>query len=97
LDGPLAGVATARAQGLDLVWPTVRGLYMAASTPDRALRAWSSALQDAMAAPGYTALCHHYGVYPHALTGAALEAFVQRSLQDYRQLLHTLGLQVWSR
>lgn len=80
LAGDLAGLPTAREQGIDIVWPTVRGLYMAASAPDAAVRARTAALQEALAAPGYAALCGQYGLYPFALTGAALEEFVQRSL-----------------
>lgn len=97
LPGALAGLPTAREQGVDLVWPTVRGLYMAASAPDEAVRAWVAALADALAAPGYEALCSQYGLYPFARTGAALEAFVQHSLADYRQLAQDLGLRSWPR
>jgi putative tricarboxylic transport membrane protein len=82
---------------VDLVWPTVRGLYMAATAPDAAVRAWVAAFADALAAPGYAALCSQYGLYPFARTGAALEAFVQRSLTDYRQLAQELGLRSWPR
>lgn len=97
LSAGLAGLPTAREQGVDLVWPTVRGLYMAASVPDAAAQAWTAALREAMAAPGYGALCARYGLYPFALTGSALEDFVQRSLADYRQLAQSLGLRAWQR
>ncbi|CAN7513546.1 tripartite tricarboxylate transporter substrate-binding protein [Acidovorax sp. Leaf78] len=97
LAGNLSGLPTAREQGVDLIWPTVRGVYMAASAPDAAVRAWTAALHDALAAPGYAALCAQYGLYPFALTGADLEAFVQRSLADYRRLAQDLGLRTWVR
>ena len=97
MPGNLAGLPTAREQGLDLVWPTVRGLYMAASAPDAAVRAWTSALREALAAPGYGTLCAQYGLYPFALTGDALTDFVQRSLEEYRQLAQGVGLRAWSR
>ncbi|WP_157412398.1 tripartite tricarboxylate transporter substrate-binding protein [Acidovorax sp. Root217] len=97
LQGTLAGLPTAREQGVDLVWPTVRGLYMAATAPEAAVRAWTSAFEAAMAAPGYAALCSRYGLYPFALTGAALDGFVQRSLQDYRRMAQDLGLRTWPR
>ncbi|MDH4448228.1 MAG: tripartite tricarboxylate transporter substrate-binding protein [Acidovorax sp.] len=95
LPGRLAHLPTAREQGVDLVWSTVRGLYMAASVPDAAAAAWTAALQEAQAAPGYAALCERLGLYPFALSGAALEAFVQRSLTEYRQLAQDLGLRTW--
>lgn len=97
LQGQLAGLPTAREQGIDLTWPTVRGVYMAATAPDAAVRAWTSAFEQALAAPGYAALCSRYGLYPFALTGAALEDFVQRSLQDYRRMAQDLGLRTWPR
>ena len=67
----------------------------AASVPDAAAAAWTAALQEAQAAPGYAALCERLGLYPFALSGAALEAFVQRSLTEYRQLAQDLGLRTW--
>ncbi|MDH4418471.1 MAG: tripartite tricarboxylate transporter substrate-binding protein [Acidovorax sp.] len=97
LPGALADLPTAREQGIDLVWPTVRGLYMAASAPDAAVRAWVAAFAEALAAPGYAALCSQHGLYPFARTGAALEEFVQRSLADYRRLAQELGLRSWVR
>ncbi|MBB6561906.1 putative tricarboxylic transport membrane protein [Acidovorax soli] len=97
LQGQLAGLPTAREQGIALTWPTVRGLYMAANTPEAAVRAWTSAFEQALAAPGYAALCSRYGLYPFARTGAALDDFVQRSLQDYRRMAQDLGLRTWPR
>ena len=84
-------------QGIDLQWTTVRGLYMAASVPDAVAHAWTTALQEAQAAPGYAALCARHGLYPFALSGAALDDYVQRSLADYRRLAQDLGLRSWPR
>ena len=96
LPGHLAGLPTAREQGVDLVWPTVRGLYMAASAPEAAARSWVAAFEQARAATGYAALCGRYHLYPFVLTGSDLEAFVQRSLADYRRLAQELGLRNWA-
>ncbi len=97
LPGPHASVPTAVEQGVDLLWPTVRGLYMAASTPDAAARSWVAAFEQAGATPGYAALCGRHGVYPYVLTGTALDDFVRRSLDDYRRLVQELGLRTWTR
>lgn len=97
LPGALAALPTAREQGIDLQWTTVRGLYMAASVPDVVAQAWTAALQEAQAAPGYAALCARHGLYPFALSGAALDDYVQRSLSDYRRLAQDLGLRSWPR
>ena len=97
LPGTLAALPTAREQGIDLQWTTVRGLYMAASVPDAVAHAWTTALQEAQAAPGYAALCARHGLYPFSLSGAALDDYVQRSLADYRRLAQDLGLRSWPR
>ena len=95
LPGRLRDVPTATEQGVALVWPTVRGVYMAAGTPDAAVAAWTAAFEQAHSAPGYAALCQEHGLAPHRLTGAALEAFVQKSVEDYRALAKELGLRLW--
>ncbi|NVM92479.1 tripartite tricarboxylate transporter substrate binding protein [Variovorax sp. SG517] len=95
LGGALTGVPTAREQGVDLVWPTVRGLYLSADVPDAAVRAWTNAFREASAAPGYAALREQHGLYPFALTGPALDDYVQAQLKAYRRLADELGLRRW--
>jgi putative tricarboxylic transport membrane protein len=95
LGGALDGVPTAREQGVDIVWPTVRGLYLSANVPDAAVRAWTAAFAEATAAPGYAALRERHGLYPFALTGAALDDYVQARIQAYRALADELGLRRW--
>ncbi|MBB3638282.1 Bug family tripartite tricarboxylate transporter substrate binding protein [Variovorax atrisoli] len=95
LGGALTGVPTAREQGVDLVWPTVRGLYLSADVPEPAVRAWVAAFREAGAAPGYAALREQHGLYPFALTGTALDDYVQAQLKAYRRLADELGLRRW--
>lgn len=95
LDGALAGVPTAREQGVDIVWPTVRGLYLSANVPDAAVRAWAAAFAEATAAPGYAALRDRHRLYPFALTGAALDDYVQARIKTYQALADELGLRRW--
>lgn len=97
LGGGLQGVPTAREQGVDVVWPTVRGLYISANTPDFVFEAWAKAFRDAMAAPGYAALLSRYGLYPLSLTGASLNQYVERRLTEYRELAPELGLRLWKK
>ncbi len=97
LAGALAGVPTAREQGVDLVWPTVRGLYVSADVPEPAVQDWTAAFRQAAAAPGFTALLARHGLYPPALTGEALQAFVTSELERYRQVAEDLGLRRWNR
>lgn len=95
LNGRLRTAPTATEQGIALVWPTVRGVYMGAGTPDAVVDAWTAAFTQAHAAPSYAALCEAMGLQPHRLTGAALQAFVQKSVDEYQQLAKELGLQMW--
>jgi putative tricarboxylic transport membrane protein len=95
LGGALTGVPTAREQGVDIVWPTVRGLYLSANVPDAAARAWTTAFSEATGAPGYAALRERHGLYPFALTGAALDGYVQARIKTYQALADELGLRRW--
>jgi putative tricarboxylic transport membrane protein len=95
LGGALTGVPTAREQGVDIVWPTVRGLYLSANVPDAAVRAWTAAFAEAVAAPGYAALRERHSLYPFALTGTALDDYVQARIKTYRALADELGLRRW--
>ncbi|MBJ2156543.1 Bug family tripartite tricarboxylate transporter substrate binding protein [Variovorax sp. IB41] len=95
LGGALTGVPTAREQGVDIVWPTVRGLYLSANVPDAAVRAWTAAFAEATASPGYAALRERHSLYPFALTGAALDDWVQARIKTYQALADDLGLRRW--
>jgi putative tricarboxylic transport membrane protein len=80
---------------VDIVWPTVRGLYLSANVPEAAVRAWSAAFAEATAAPGYAALRERHSLYPFALTGAALDDYVQARIKTYQALADELGLRRW--
>lgn len=96
LGGALAGVPTAREQGVDLVWPTVRGVYISAEVAESVVRAWSSAFEQAMAAPGFSTLLAQQRLYPFSLTGQALQTYVQTQLEGYRAQAEMLGLRRWN-
>ncbi|KQM69848.1 tripartite tricarboxylate transporter substrate binding protein [Xylophilus sp. Leaf220] len=97
LPGALAGVPTAREQGVELLWSTVRGLYLGADVPAAAVQAWRDAFRQAMEAPGYPALRAAQGLYPFSLTGDALDTYVQQQLAAYSQQAESLGLRRWGR
>lgn len=97
LGGELAGIPTARAQKVDLVWPTLRGVYMSAEVAEAAVRAWTEAFRDAMAAPSYPALRERHRLYPFSLTGAALEDHVRDRIAHYQAVAADLGLRRWTR
>ncbi|WP_295550015.1 tripartite tricarboxylate transporter substrate binding protein [uncultured Pseudacidovorax sp.] len=97
LGGVLQGVPTAREQGIDIVWPTVRGLYVSADVPEPALQAWTVAFDEATKAPGYAQLLARHALYPFALTGPALDRYVADEIDKYQALAAELGLRRWGR
>ena len=94
LRGRFAQVPTAREQGVDLVWPTVRGVYMGPGVPDRDFAEWTRTLKRVMARPEYQRLLDGYGLQPQALTGAELEVSVDKQMNEFRELARSLHLRV---
>ena len=95
LAGDMALWPTAREQGIDLTWPTVRGLYMPPQVPDQVFARWEQALHQALHAPAFAALCLRHGLEAAPLTGPALRRYIQTEMQRYAQLMQTLGLRRW--
>ena len=94
LPGAQSHLPTAREQGVNLVWPTVRGLYVGRHISDATYQHWASLFATALNAPGLAAIRERHGVYPFALTGPALEDFVQEQIRSYTVLARELGLRV---
>jgi putative tricarboxylic transport membrane protein len=92
LPGPLSNVPTAREQGFDVTWPTLRGYYMGPDVPDADYRRWVAAFDRAMAAKGFDALRASAGLYPFAMTGATLTAYVKKTEASYRHQAKEFGL-----
>ncbi len=94
LPGGMADVPTAREQGYDITWPIIRGFYVGPEVSDADYEVWVEAFDRAMAAPGFPRLRAEGGLYPFALTGSALDAYVKRSVVEYRKLAEQFGLHV---
>ncbi len=92
LSGAASTIPTAREQGLDVVWQTVRGLYVGKHVSDHDYQAWVHTFQSAMATPSFNSVRGRYGLYPFALAGAELDDFVQKSVARYKALAQELGL-----
>ena len=92
LGGGLVGVATAREQGVDLVWPIVRGFYLGPQVSDADFKLWSETFAKMMATPAFDKLRSERGLYPFALTGAELDAHVKGQVAAYRKLADEFGL-----
>jgi putative tricarboxylic transport membrane protein len=92
LPGPLSNVPTAREQGFDVTWPTLRGYYMGPDVPDSDYRRWVAAFDRAMADKEFNALRASAGLYPFAMTGATLTAYVKKTEASYRHQAKEFGL-----
>ena len=92
LDGPLAGVPTAREQGVDLVWPILRGLYADARRPEAEHAALAARLEAGRGAPAYAARLRALG--PQAPPPGALAALVQDEWRRHEALARAFGLAI---
>ncbi len=85
LAGVLKDVPTAREQGVDLVWPVVRGVWMAPGVPDADYRAWVARFERMLASPEFARQRAQQGLFPFALTGQALTDYVNKAVRDYQR------------
>ena len=92
LPGPLAHVPTAREQGFDLTWPIIRGVYMGPNVTDKDYRKWVAAFDKMMAQPSFEQLRAAHGLFPFSLTGDALTAHVNNTVDEYGKRAKELGL-----
>ncbi len=83
LPGVLAQTPTAREQGIDVVWPIIRGVWMSPKASDADYQRWVATFERAMADPHYAQLRAAHGLYPFSLTGTALSAYVDKALAEY--------------
>ncbi len=94
LGGRLAGVPTAREQGADIVWPTVRGLYMGPGVPEKDYAEWVRTMRRLTATQRFLQLAQHSGLDPLPLAGGDVDAWVDRTVAELRGLAQSLHLRV---
>ena len=92
LPGALSNVPTAREQGFDVTWPTIRGFYMGPQVSDADYRKWVAAFDHVMKTPTFDQLRAANGLYPFAMTGAQLTEYVQKTVDGYGKQAKELGL-----
>ncbi len=85
LPGVLANAPTAREQGIDLVWPIIRGVWMGPKVPEADYRRWVHAFEQMEATPEFAQMRAAYGLYPFSMTGTALTAYVKKAVDDYHR------------
>lgn len=94
LGGDMANIPTAAEQGYDVDWPIVRGFYLGPKVSDADYKLWADTFTKLLATPAYDKLRNERGLFPMALTGAALDAFVKKQVAGYRKLAEEFGLNV---
>lgn len=94
LPGDLAQVPTAREAGADVEWPIVRGFYLGPKVSDADYAAWAAAFSKMMASPAYAQLRAERCLFPMALVGKELDAYVKQQVAGYRKLVQEFGLNV---
>jgi putative tricarboxylic transport membrane protein len=94
LDGALAGVPTAKEQGMDIQWPIIRGFYVGPKVSDADYKTWVATFDKMMATPEFDKRRAERGLFQFAKTGAELDAFVKERVGYYRKLAADFGLNV---
>jgi putative tricarboxylic transport membrane protein len=94
LPGALANVPTAKEQGYDVQWPIIRGFYVGPKVGDADYKWWTGTFDKMMATPEFAKLREAQGLFPFALTGAKLDAFVKERVKRYGELASEFGLAV---
>ncbi len=92
LPGVLANVPTAREQGVDVVWPVIRGLWMGPQVSDADYQQWVSTFDRVLANPRFAQMRAASGLFPFELTGDALKAYVTKAVDDYGRRAAEFGL-----
>jgi len=94
LPGKLAAVPTAKEQGFDIEWAIIRGFYMGPKVSDADFNVWADTFKKMMATPEFDKLRTERGLFPFSMAGAELDAYVKRSVENYRKLVQEFGLNV---
>ncbi|MDR7095355.1 putative tricarboxylic transport membrane protein [Hydrogenophaga laconesensis] len=92
LPGDLASVPTAAEEGFPVEWPIVRGFYVGPKVSDADYKVWADAFAKVLATPAYDKLRDERGLFPMALTGAPIDAYVKKQVEGYRKLAEEFGL-----
>jgi putative tricarboxylic transport membrane protein len=65
---------------------------MGPNVPDKDYRKWVAAFEKMMAQPSFEQLRTAHGLYPFSMTGDALTAYVNNTVDEYGKRAKELGL-----
>jgi len=92
LDGPLAGVPTARESGLDVTWVTWRGFYVPASIDEAQYARWVETLRRVGASDEWEEARRLNRLQPFFMVGDEFASFVRAQVEDFRAMSREIGL-----
>lgn len=93
IDEPdMAKIPTAKEQGYDISWPVVRGYYMGPKVSEEDYQWWKTHFEKLLASEDFAKLRDQRELFPFALTGPELEAYVQKEVVRYRAMAKDFGL-----
>ncbi|MDE5602809.1 MAG: tripartite tricarboxylate transporter substrate binding protein [Helicobacter sp.] len=88
----LKDLPTAREQGYDVVWRTIRGFYMAPNTPNDAYEWWLEAFKKLQQTKEFKEQRDFRGLFEFNKNGKDLEAFVKEQTNTLRNLAKEYNL-----
>jgi putative tricarboxylic transport membrane protein len=87
-----ANIPTAKEQGYDISWPVVRGFYLGPKVSDEDYAWWKASFDQLLASEDFAKLRDQRELYPFAMTGEELDAYVKKRVADYKQMAQEFGL-----
>lgn len=88
----MTSIPTAKEQGYDVVWQVARGFYVGPKVSAQDYAYWKSAFDKLLASKEFALLREQRELFPLALTGPKLDAYVKQEVGRYRQLAREFGL-----
>jgi putative tricarboxylic transport membrane protein len=88
----MTSIPTAKEQGYDVVWQVARGFYVGPKVSAQDYAYWKSAFDKLLASKEFARLREQRELFPLALTGPKLDAYVKQEVGRYRQLAREFGL-----
>ncbi|GGK01148.1 Bug family tripartite tricarboxylate transporter substrate binding protein [Pseudomonas matsuisoli] len=85
-------IPTAKEQGYDVEWPVIRGFYVGPKVTDEAYAWWKDAFDKLLASDDFKKLREDRELYPFAMTGDELDAYVKERVAHYRGMAKEFGL-----
>jgi len=92
LPGDAAGIPTAKEAGYDFTWPIVRGFYTGPKVSDADYKHWVDTFNKLLASKEFQKLRDQRDLYPFSMTAGELDAYVKKTVADYRKLASEFGL-----